>query len=331
MNEINKRRALGGVLLLVYTIFAFMKYRSFFTSTDTVVQYQLAFYIYILWGLIIGIWYLATMKSFIHKRLEISVKIIFFITCIVCFIYDSFNLTDNGRMYGVALMIIYSIGCPWGKTGYTNWPYVEETYEHKAWYKRWWVWPLLVVAAFCQLFGMINVAASNNTTPLPYTNGNDKNTLTVNDTDYQFKSKKTYKINDTSSWHDGDAKLTKITVYKLDKKTEYSQSENNTYDIQGFARVYITFKADADSEVKTSNSRVTVSDNGINKAIPYDDDWDDEITGGDTVSSSFIVPLKKLKSSTSLKWLDVDFHVTSEESENMPDIVDFNVYLDNYK
>lgn len=129
----NIRRMVGAILLLVFAFFMFCDVQSMKNVewVGVVRQFEQFLYFYAAWAVGIAIWYLVTLKQTPNKRAEKIVKIIFFVVIILNIIYSSMlNFSDAG-IFGLILIVIYSIACPWGRMGYKKHPYKEVNEEEK--------------------------------------------------------------------------------------------------------------------------------------------------------------------------------------------------------
>lgn len=132
-DSLNVRRLVGGIFLAIGAVSGFFTAQSYSSAAmfGIVRQFQSFMYFFAAWGLGLAIWYLVTLKKAPVKKAELIVKIIFFVLIALNVIYTLMNNMDTAAGFGIALMIAYSIGCPWGKKGYKKHPYPAESNSKK--------------------------------------------------------------------------------------------------------------------------------------------------------------------------------------------------------
>jgi predicted membrane channel-forming protein YqfA (hemolysin III family) len=133
-NTLNVRRLVGGIFLAIGAVSSFFTASSYSSSAmfGVVREFQQFVYFFAAWGLGLAIWYLVTLKKAPNRKAEKIVKIIFFIVVGVNVIFAFMNDMATAGGIGIALIIAYSIGCPWGKQGYAKHPYPTESDSKKA-------------------------------------------------------------------------------------------------------------------------------------------------------------------------------------------------------
>lgn len=133
-NTLNVRRLVGAILLIIFAIGTLAYTQSLLSIAwvGIIRQYQQFLYFYVAWSIGLSIWYLVTLKKSPNKKAELIVKVIFYIVITLNSIYALMLDFSNATILGIALMIIYSIACPWGKKGYKNHPYHGISEDNKS-------------------------------------------------------------------------------------------------------------------------------------------------------------------------------------------------------
>ncbi len=124
-NSLNVRRLVGAILLALFAI-GILGYSQSLLGiawVGKVRQFQQFLYFYGAWAIGLAIWYFVTLKKTPNKKAELIVKVIFFVVIGLNAFYAAMLDYSDATIYGVVLMIIYAIGCPWGKAGYSKHPY----------------------------------------------------------------------------------------------------------------------------------------------------------------------------------------------------------------
>ena len=124
-NAINVRRLVGAILLVVIALLCLIESASVSSAAmfGIVRDYQTFLYFFAAWGTGLAIWYFVTLKKTVSKKAELIVKIIFYIVIGLNVLFALASDVSNAAVFGIALLIAYSIGCPWGKQGYKKHPY----------------------------------------------------------------------------------------------------------------------------------------------------------------------------------------------------------------
>jgi predicted membrane channel-forming protein YqfA (hemolysin III family) len=132
-NTLNVRRLVGGIFLAIGAVSGFFTASSYSGAAmfGVVREFQQFMYFFAAWALGLAIWYLVTLKKAPNRKAEKIVKIIFFIVVGINVIFAFMNDMSNAGGFGIGLMIVYSIGCPWGKQGYAKHPYPDDNTSKK--------------------------------------------------------------------------------------------------------------------------------------------------------------------------------------------------------
>ncbi|WP_276804615.1 hypothetical protein [Lactobacillus hominis] len=127
--NLNVRRLVGAILLAIAGLLCFIESQnvSGLAMFGIIRDYQTFLYFFGAWGVGLAIWYFVSLKKPTSKKAELIVKIIFYIAIIANCIFAAMDNVDNATLFGILLIIAYSIGCPWGKKGYKKHPYVTAT------------------------------------------------------------------------------------------------------------------------------------------------------------------------------------------------------------
>lgn len=273
---------MGAILLAIFAvgIIGYSQYLLEIAWVGRVRQFQQFLYFDGAWATGLAIWYFVTLKRPTNKRAELIVKIIFFIVIELNAIYSAMLDYSDAAIYGVVLMIFYAIGCPWGKLGYRKHPYqdvdvstddkqAEKTTQptsHKPWYKTWSTWVIIVLSILVISMGFFiltdgSIRDSSNSDANTSQNTNNVHTLSVDYKKYQIKAMKNYRVDYTDhSWDGGDVRINKVVIYQTAKPYRFSSSNDGKFNIHGFARIYMTVKADDDISIYPTQGTYNYSD-----------------------------------------------------------------------
>lgn len=336
-NTLNVRRLVGAILLAIFAvgIIGYSQYLLGIAWVGRVRQFQQFLYFYGAWAIGLAIWYFVTLKKPANKKAELIVKIIFFIVIALNAIYGAMLDYSDAAVYGVGLIIFYAIGCPWGKLGYRKHPYqdanvsadaeqsekVTRATSNKSWYRTWSTWVIIVLAILVISMGFFILTdgsfrnSSDSDANTSQTTKND-HTLSVDYKKYQIKAMKTYRVNYTDhSWDGGDVKINKVVIYQTAKPYKFSSSNDGKFTIHGFARIYMTVKADDDISIYPTQGTYSYSD-GEQHGVDSMESWDGDINDGMTKSGTVTVPIQHLKTTSSLKSIRMKFDANAQDDDD---------------
>lgn len=347
-SSLNVRRLVGAILLLIFAIgtLGYSQAMLGIAWVGIVRQFQQFLYFYAAWGIGLAIWYFATVKSRPNRKAELIVKIIFYVVIGLNAIYGAMLDFSDATVLGIVLMIIYSIGCPWGKLGYKKHPYKEvdsnltdntpqpaaNESTSKSWYQDWKTWVIIVlsiIVIFGAFFIFTDGSMKNSNSNNPSTANHSSHTITVDYKKYKIKSMKNFRINYTDdSWAGGDIKINKVVVYKTVKPYKYESANDGTFNINGFVKVYMTIKSKNDITINPTEGTFSYS-NGEQHEADSLEDWDGNINNGVSKSGTITIPVEKLASTSSLKSIRMRFDGYSQDTddESLDKNFDFSIDL----
>lgn len=337
-NILNVRRLVGAILLAIFAvgIIGYSQYLLGIAWVGRIRQFQQFLYFYGAWAIGLAIWYFVTLKKPANKKAELIVKIIFFIVIALNAIYGAMLDYTDATIYGIVLMILYVIGCPWGKMGYHKHPYQDidvsvsnenqsekttQVASHKPWYKTWSTWVIIVLSILVISMGFFiltdgSFRDSSNTDTNTSQNAKDDHALRLNYKSYKIKAMKTYRVNYTDhSWDDGDVKISKVIIYQTAKPYKFSSSNDGKFTIHGFARIYMSIKADDDISIYPTQGTYSYSD-GEQHEVDSMENWDGDINDGITKSGTITVPVQNLKTTSSLKSIRMKFDASAQDDDD---------------
>lgn len=344
-NKINVRRLVGASLLTIFALGTLIYAQALFEIAwvGIIRQYQHFLYFYAAWAVGLAIWYFVTIKSKPIKKAEIIVKIIFFFVIALNAIYAALLGDSNATFLAVLLMICYAAGCPWGKLGYKKHPYNESTSEptdsqHSSslpWYKTWWAW-LVIVATIIFVSGAFIIMtdgsfrnSDNSTDPFEESHKSAANTINVDYKKYKIKAVKTYNINYTDkSWDGGSIKINKIKIYQTAKPYKFDSANDGNFKVNGFARIYMTIKAQGDINIYPTQGTYNYS-NGEQHEVDSSENWDGKINADVIKSGTVTLPIEHLSSTSSIKNIRMKFegYDQDEDDDSLDKDFDFTVDL----
>ena len=341
-NKLIVRRLVGAILLTIFALAIFIHSQSMVGLAwfGMIRQFQHFLYFDVLWALGIAIWYYITLTKAPNRTAEMIVKISFFVTVAFNGLYClDLDFSDAG-FFAVILMILYAVACPWGKLGYKNQPYSDFNIENPddktgRWYKQWWTWLIIILGSlfvsivfFAVTDGSIVNHASTGSTTQKHDDGYD--TLKIDYDDYKVKAVKTYRVNSIDdSWDGGDLKIKKVVVYKLAKPYTYDSSSDGKFKIQGFIRIYMSIKAKDDVTIYPTQGDYSYSNGEQHTADVSDENWDGDINSGVTKSGTVTIPVEKLSSTSSIKFIRAKFDANAQDfdDDSLQKDFDFNINL----
>lgn len=125
MKKLITRRMVSGIINIVLGIFLFSIGAFDITNYgQSILGDSLANIGF--FGLVQGIIYVSTCKTYPHKWLEIVLGIYVLLDLIRPLIVSFSNNLSNAGVAGVIVLIVYAIGAPWSKKGYPDMPYVQK-------------------------------------------------------------------------------------------------------------------------------------------------------------------------------------------------------------
>ena len=337
-NSLNVRRLVGAILLALFAI-GILGYSQSLLGiawVGKVRQFQQFLYFYGAWAIGLAIWYFVTLKKTPNKKAELIVKVIFFVVIGLNAFYAAMLDYSDATIYGVVLMIIYAIGCPWGKAGYSKHPYQDITEESnqtavnnstndnsKPWYKTPSTWVIIVLSVlvlsmgfFILTDGSFRDSSNNNSFDSHQSSSSDNHSLKVDYKSYKIKAIKTYRVNYTDhSWDGGDVKINKIVIYQTAKPYKYDSANDGKFTIHGFAKIYMSVKAADDISIYPTQGTYSYS-NGEQHEADIMEDWDGDINDGIKKSGTITLPIQKLSSTSSLKSIRMKFDASSQDEDN---------------
>lgn len=336
-NTLNVRRLVGAILLAIFAvgIIGYSQYLLGIAWVGRVRQFQQFLYFDGAWATGLAIWYFVTLKRPANKKAELIVKIIFFIVIGLNAIYGAILDYSDAAVYGVALMIFYAIGCPWGKLGYRKHPYQDvdvpaddkqavktaQPVSHKPWYKTWSTWVIIVLSILVISMGFFiltdgSFRDSSDSDANTSQNTNNGHTLSVDYKKYQIKAMKNYRVDYTDhSWDGGDVRINKVIIYQTAKPYMFSSSNDGKFNIHGFARIYMTVKADDDVSIYPTQGTYNYSD-GEQHGVDSSESWDGDINDGTTKSGTVTIPIQHLKNTSSLKSIRMKFDASAQDDDD---------------
>lgn len=337
-NSLNVRRLVGAILLALFAI-GILGYSQSLLGiawVGKVRQFQQFLYFYGAWAIGLAIWYFVTLKKTPNKKAELIVKVIFFVVIGLNAFYAAMLDYSDATIYGVVLMIIYAIGCTWGKAGYSKHPYQDITEESnqtavnnstndnsKPWYKTPSTWVIIVLSVlvlsmgfFILTDGSFRDSSNNNSFDSHQSSSSDNHSLKVDYKSYKIKAIKTYRVNYTDhSWDGGDVKINKIVIYQTAKPYKYDSANDGKFTIHGFAKIYMSVKAADDISIYPTQGTYSYS-NGEQHEADSMEDWDGNINDGIKKSGTITLPIQKLSSTSSLKSIRMKFDASSQDEDN---------------
>lgn len=337
-NTLNVRRLVGAILLTIFAV-AILGYSQMLLGiawVGRVRQFQQFLYFYGAWAIGLAIWYYATLKKPANKKAELIVKIIFFVVISLNAIYGAMLDYSDALIYGVILMIFYSIGCPWGKIGYRKHPYADtnsqsqnQTATHassvhqKVWYKNWSTWVIVVLSIlvismgfFILTDGSFRNTSSDSQAQSGQTSSSNNHYIELDYKKYRIKALKNYRVNYTDhSWDGGDIKIKKIVIYQTAKPYKYKSANDGKFTIHGFAQIYMSVRADGDISIYPTQGTYSYS-NGEQHEADSMENWDGDINDGITKSGTITLPIQRLNSTSSLKSIRMKFDASSQDTDD---------------
>lgn len=191
--------------------------------------------------------------------------------------------------------------------------------ESKPWYKKWWVWVLAVIVLLFiigSVGGSGHKAGSGSAAQVP-------SKITVDYNDYDVDDAKTYKVNySNTEWQSANVKIDKITVYKLSKPYKFESANNGKFNINGFIKIHMKIKANSDISIYPEQGTANF---GSEQQDSADESWDGDLNKGATKSGNVYIPVKDLKSVTSIK--NLRFKFSGNGQNNMDDNYDYDISL----
>lgn len=348
-NKINVRRLVGSILLALFAVgtLGYAQYLATVAWIGIVRQFQHFLYFYAAWAIGLTIWDLVTLKKAPVKRAEMIVKIIFFVVIGLNAIYGAMLNYSDATFLGVLLMIFYSIACPWGKAGYKNHPYggnnapdsvsneSNKATTNLPWYKTWWAW-LVIIATIVFISGAFLIMtdgsfrnSSTNSSPFAENHKSSANTISVGYKKYKIKAIKTYRIGYIDkSWDGGTVKINKIKIYQTAKPYKYDSANDGKFQVNGFARIYMSVSAEDDISIYPSQGTYNYSD-GEQHDADSDENWDGNINNSVTKSGTITIPIEHLKSTSSIKSIRMKFDGNAQDTDDdsLDKTFDFTVDL----
>lgn len=331
--KINVRRLVGAILLTLFTIvtLSYAEYLLQGAWIGIVRQFQQFLYFYSAWSIGLAIWYFVTLKKRPNKKAELIVKIIFFVVIGLNAVYGLMLNYSDATFLGVLLIICYSVGCPWGKIGYKNHPYLEVAINNQRmqsksislpWYKTWWVW-LIIIATIVFISGSFFIITdgsfrNSSSSSDSFTNNSqtNANTISLNYKKYKIKAVKTYHIGySDKSWNGGTVRIDKIKIYQTAKPYKFDSSNDGKFTVDGFARIYMTIKAQEDIEIYPTEGTYSYSD-GEQHDVDSMENWDGKINADSIKSGTITVPIEHLSSTSSIKSIRMKFDGNSQDDDD---------------
>lgn len=186
--------------------------------------------------------------------------------------------------------------------------------EKKPWYKKWWVWVLLVVLVFC-ICGAIGSCGSDDDSSSS-DSSSSSNYIKLDGQKIEYTKSKKYKIKNGSdtSWADGTTTLNSATVYKLKDGFTYG-SKRGRKSVQGMLAINLTIKALKDIDVDVDSGTVSIPSINEQHDVETKNDWD-EIDKGMSKNGTVYVPIYKLKNVDSIKSFRFKFDGESEDTDD---------------
>lgn len=340
---------MGAILLTLFALGTLIYSQSLFEIAwvGIVRQYQHFLYFYSAWGIGLAIWYFVTLTGRPIKKAEIIVKIIFFVVIVLNAIYAAMLDESNATFLGILLMICYSVGCPWGKSGYKSHPYrditVNASNENKTksrsvstlpWYKTWWAW-LVILATIVFISGAFFIMtdggfrnSANTSDPFANNEKHSADKISVDYKNYKIKAVKTYIVNYTDrSWDGGTIKINKIKIYQTTKPYKFDSSNDGKFMIHGFARIYMAVKAQDDITIMPTQGTYSYSD-GEQHEVDDNEDWDGDVNANVAKSGTITVPIEHLSSTSSIKSIRMRFKGYSQDDDDDSLDKDFDLTID---
>ena len=336
-NTLNVRRLVGAILLAIFAvgIIGYSQVLLGIAWVGRVRQFQQFLYFYGAWAIGLAIWYFVTLKKPANKKAELIVKIIFFIVIALNSIYGAMLDYSDATIYGIILMIIYAAGCPWGKLGYRKHASqdvmvstennqsekIAQSPQNRPWYRNWSTWVIIVLSILVISMGFFiltdgSFRDSTSTTVDSNQTTKDDHILKVDYKSYKIKAIKTYRVNYTDhSWDGGDVTIKKVVIYQTVKPYKYDSSNDGKFMIHGFARIYMSVKADDDISIYPTQGTYSYS-NGEQHDADSMENWDGDINDGITKSGTITVPIQNLKSTSSLKSIRMKFDASAQDSDD---------------
>ena len=192
--------------------------------------------------------------------------------------------------------------------------------EAKPWYKKWWIW-VIAVLALLFIIGAVggnsgHKAGSGSATKVP-------STITVDYDDYDVDDAKTYSVSySNSDWPSANVNINKITVYKLSKPYKYDSANNGKFNINGFIKLHFKIKANSDISIYPEQGTANFGSEQQDSAT---ETWDGNINKGATKSGNVYIPVKDLKSVSSIK--NLRFKFSANGQNNFDDSHDYDITL----
>ncbi len=348
-NKINVRRLMGAILLAFFAVgtLGYVQYLASVAWIGIVRQFQHFLYFYAAWAIGLAIWYLVTLKKAPVKKAEMIVKIVFFVVIGLNAIYGAMLNYSDATFLGVLLMIFYAIACPWGKAGYRKHPYggnnSTDSGSNKSntattnlpWYKTWWVW-LVIIATIVFISGVFLImtdgsfrSSGASTDPFAKSHKSSANTISVGYKKYKIKAVKTYRIGYIDkSWDGGTIKINKIKIYQTTKPYKYDSANDGKFQVNGFARIYMSVSAQDDISIYPSQGTYNYS-NGEQHDADNGESWDGDINADVTKSGTITVPIEHLKSVSAIKNIRMKFTGNAQDTDDdsLDKTFDFTVDL----
>lgn len=157
------------------------------------------------------------------------------------------------------------------------------------------------------------------------------NVLTIQYYDYSFSESKEYPLKISDHERLGaKINIDKATVYKLSKKYSYPSMHDGELKVEGFIKLHISVAASKYVSIYPTQG-TAILDSGEQHYVDGIGHWDGHIASNATKDGFIIIPIKSLKSVTSLKNIRFKFlgaHINKdhyEENENHD--YDFHIKL----
>lgn len=218
-----------------------------------------------------------------------------------------------------------------------------EVKTKKPFYKRVWFWILVVIVViFCfGAFGSNGGSSSSSSSSKATSATAHKTTktekgvkpvakqssITVEYDKYKVASQKTFAVNyNDNSWSNANVTANKVVIYKLAKPYKYDSANDGKFQIQGFARIYYTIKANADISIYPTQGTYVYS-NGEQHEADAGESWDGDISNGATKTGYVTVPIKTLPNVSSITTIRCQFTANPQSDMSSEKDYDFTINL----
>lgn len=305
-NKTIKRRNIIGIMLLICAVISFL---CVFTGG----LFNITF---VVLSAVPGYYFVKTNAGPIYKQNERILKITFYIFAFIILLLSSHVNVGSVTSTDI-IIILYSIGAPWGKNGYKQCPYVK-TQPEKVLTKNWWFYvsaAAFLLIAYATAESNIDTSSSDSSQS---TSAKSKNYISLDGQHIYYTNYKKYKIGaPDNSWSNATAKINNVTIYKTESGYTYG-SKRGRKSVEGMLAINVTVKALKDIDILMNSATVSIPSINEQHDIETKDDWD-ELDKGMSKTGTVYIPIYKLKNINKIQSLRFKFDCELQNNQDAGD------------